>query len=190
MRLLLKASTSMTASVRIGRREPKYSSTPGHPGGRRSRHSRLMSVDDHGTVRAIEAARGVFREHTSASGGRVIDTAGDSVLAVIDTASGAVFAAMAVRLRLSALAAELPEGKRMRFRIGIHLGDVIEKADGTVYGDGVNIAARLQSMVGIYSWLCFRWGWATSTRLEPRWRRRAGLPQKWCNGGWAQNRQA
>jgi adenylate cyclase len=109
-------------------------------------YSRLMSVDDLGTVRAIEAARGVFREHTSASGGRVIDTAGDSVLAVFDTASGAVSAAMAVQLRLSAQAAGLPDDERMRFRIGLHLGDVIEKADGTVYGDGVNIAARLQSL--------------------------------------------
>ena len=109
-------------------------------------YSRLMSIDDRGTVRDIEAARSVFREQTSASGGRVIDTAGDSVLAVFDTASGAVSAAMAVQQRLSVSAADLPEDRRMHFRIGVHLGDVIEKADGTVYGDGVNIAARLQSL--------------------------------------------
>jgi len=109
-------------------------------------YSRLMSIDDRGTVQAIEAARSVFREQTLGSGGRVIDTAGDSVLAVFDTAAGAVTAAMAVQLRLSTAAAELPEDRRMRFRIGVHLGDVIEKADGTVYGDGVNIAARLQSL--------------------------------------------
>jgi adenylate cyclase len=109
-------------------------------------YSRLMSIDDRGTVRAIEAARSVFREQTLGSGGRVIDTAGDSVLAVFDTAAGAVTAALGVQLSLSSAAAELPEDRRMLFRIGVHLGDVIEKADGTVYGDGVNIAARLQSL--------------------------------------------
>jgi class 3 adenylate cyclase len=60
-------------------------------------YSRLMSIDDRATVLAIEAARGVFRAHTLASGGRVIDTAGDSVLAVFDTATGAVTAALAVQ---------------------------------------------------------------------------------------------
>ena len=105
-----------------------------------------MSADDCGTVSNLEAARVVFREQTAASGGRVIDTTGDSVLAVFDTAAGAVSAAMTVQQRLSSLAVDLSEDKRMRFRIGVHLGDVIEKADGTVYGDGVNIAARLQAM--------------------------------------------
>ena len=64
-------------------------------------YSRLMSLDDQGTVHALEAARGVFRDETSAYGGRVIDTAGDSVLAVFDTAFGAVSAAMAAQRRLS-----------------------------------------------------------------------------------------
>ncbi len=70
--------------------------------------------------------------------------AGDSVLAVFETASGAVAAALAVQLELHP---DQDTGDRcMRFRIGVHLGDVIEKADGTVYGDGVNIAARLQTL--------------------------------------------
>jgi adenylate cyclase len=76
----------------------------------------------------------------------VIDTAGDSVLAVFETATGAVTAALAVQAELSALVANAPEDRRMQFRIGVHLGDVIEKPDGTVYGDGVNIAARLQGL--------------------------------------------
>lgn len=109
-------------------------------------YSRLMSNDDRGTVHSLEVARGVFREQTSANGGRVIDTAGDSVLAVFDSASGAVSAAIAVQQRLSVSAADLSEDRRMYFRVGVHLGDVIEKADGTVYGDGVNIAARLQGL--------------------------------------------
>jgi adenylate cyclase len=68
------------------------------------------------------------------------------VLAVFETAAGAVGAALAVQQALADFAKGLPDDRRMRFRIGVHLGDVIEKADGTVYGDGVNIAARLESL--------------------------------------------
>ena len=71
--------------------------------------------------------------------------AGDSILAVFETAAASVSTALAIQDEVNALADEVPEERRMRFRIGIHLGDVIEKADGTVYGDGVNIAARLQA---------------------------------------------
>jgi adenylate cyclase len=76
----------------------------------------------------------------------VVDTAGDSALAVFDTASGAATAALAIQQELAAATTEVAEDRRMRFRIGVHLGDVIEKIDGSVYGDGVNIAARLQSL--------------------------------------------
>jgi adenylate cyclase len=65
---------------------------------------------------------------------------------VFETATGAVSAALAVQVQLKALVADLPEDRRMRFRVGVHLGDVIEKADGTIYGDGVNIAARLEGL--------------------------------------------
>lgn len=108
--------------------------------------SRLMSLDDRHTVALLDNARRVFREQVEAAGGHVIDTAGDSVLAVFDTAIGAVQAAMAVQDELARAAASIPEDRRMPFRIGIHLGDVIEKVDRTVYGDGVNIAARLQGI--------------------------------------------
>lgn len=109
-------------------------------------YSRLMSGDESATVVALEAARGVFRAHIAAHGGRVIDMAGDSVLAVFETATGAVGAALAVQKDLGSSAETVPEARRMRFRVGIHLGDVIEKADGTVYGDGINIAARLEGL--------------------------------------------
>jgi len=109
-------------------------------------YSRLMSLDEHATVVALDAARATFRAQVEARDGRVVDMAGDSVLAVFDTAAGAVAAAMTVQAELAESLADLPEERRMRFRIGIHLGDVIEKADGTVYGDGVNIAARLQAL--------------------------------------------
>ena len=108
--------------------------------------SRLMACDEHGTVSALDAAREVFSRHIESKQGRVIDMAGDSVLAVFETAAGAVGAALAVQDEITARAVGQAEDCRMRFRIGIHLGDVIEKADGTVYGDGVNTAARLEAL--------------------------------------------
>ncbi|MEK6245304.1 MAG: adenylate/guanylate cyclase domain-containing protein [Pseudomonadota bacterium] len=109
-------------------------------------YSRLMTADERATVAALESARKVFRTHIDSSQGRIIDMAGDSVLAVFETATGAVSAALAVQQELNASSSAVPEDRRMRFRIGVHLGDVIEKADGTVYGDGVNIAARLEGL--------------------------------------------
>lgn len=109
-------------------------------------YSRLMAIDEQATVSALDAARDVFRRLIEPNQGRIVDMAGDSVLAVFDTASGAVSAALMVQLELAQAAEPLPEERRMRFRIGVHLGDVIEKADGTVYGDGVNIAARLEAL--------------------------------------------
>jgi len=109
-------------------------------------YSRLMSMDERGTVAALDAARAVFRKEIEANNGRVIDMAGDSVLAVFEAANAAVSAALAVQEQLKKPGESLPEERRMRFRIGVHLGDVIEKSDGTVYGDGVNIAARLEGL--------------------------------------------
>jgi adenylate cyclase len=109
-------------------------------------YSRLMAGDERATVAALDAARAVFRKHIESNGGRVVDTAGDSVLAVFDTATGSVAAAIAVQGDLLAAADTTHEERRMRVRIGVHLGEVMEKADGTVYGDGVNIAARLESL--------------------------------------------
>ena len=109
-------------------------------------YSRLMAVDEKATIAALDAARHVFKTRIEANQGRVIDMAGDSILAVFETAAGAVQAAIAAQSELEATSRESPEGRRLRFRAGVHLGDVIEKADGTVYGDGVNIAARLQGL--------------------------------------------
>jgi adenylate cyclase len=109
-------------------------------------YSRLMAADERATVAALDAARAVFRTQIEANQGRVIDMAGDSVLAVFETATGAVLASLAIQTELKARMADVSEDRRMRFRIGIHLGDVIEKADGTIYGDGVNIAARLEGL--------------------------------------------
>ena len=109
-------------------------------------YSRLMAADDQATVATLDKARAVFRNHIESNQGRVIDMAGDSVLAAFETAAGAVTAAIRIQKALHFSANDVPEVSRMTFRIGVHLGDVIEKIDGTVYGDGVNIAARLQAL--------------------------------------------
>lgn len=109
-------------------------------------YSRLMSLDERGTVAALDAARAVFQAETTANQGRVVDTAGDSVLAVFETAAGALNAAMQIQATLAQRLQTTAPERRMQFRIGIHSGDVMEKGDGSVYGDGVNIAARLQAL--------------------------------------------
>ena len=109
-------------------------------------YSRVMAEDDRVALATLDAARVVFRGHIEAQGGRVIDTAGDSVLASFETATGAVRAALAIQRKLAASAHGQRNAARLSFRIGVHLGDVLEKADGSVYGDGVNIAARLQAL--------------------------------------------
>jgi adenylate cyclase len=109
-------------------------------------YSRLMSEDEAATVAALNARRAIFREHIEGRGGRVVDTAGDSVLAELKSVVEAVEAAVAIQADIAAANGPEPEDRRMRFRIGVNLGDVIEQDDGTLYGDGVNIAARLEGL--------------------------------------------
>jgi adenylate cyclase len=108
--------------------------------------TRLMADDEPSTMDALDAARTIFVENVESNQGRVVDTAGDSVLAVFETTEGAVLASVSIQDRLARFNEPLVERRRMRFRIGLHLGDIREKSDGTVYGDGVNVAARLQSI--------------------------------------------
>jgi class 3 adenylate cyclase len=105
-----------------------------------------MEDDAQATLATLDASRQVFREQIVAHQGRVVDMVGDSVLAVFETAIGAAQAATRIQAALTDRNTQLLEHRQMLFRIGIHLGDVIEKFDGTVYGDGVNIAARLESL--------------------------------------------
>ena len=109
-------------------------------------YSRLMGDDEEATIAALGRARAVFREHVGRHAGRVVDTAGDSVLSVFESVIEAVRCALAVQETLAARNADVPEDRRMQFRIGVHFGDIVEQEDGTVYGDGVNIAARLESL--------------------------------------------
>jgi adenylate cyclase len=109
-------------------------------------YSRLMADDERATVRTLTEYREVFTEHVEAHQGRVVDTAGDSVLATFDSVVEAVEAAVEVQSALAECNERLPEHRRMQFRIGVNLGDIIIRDDGTVYGDGVNVAARLESL--------------------------------------------
>ena len=109
-------------------------------------YSRLMADDEAATLRSLNDARSLFRERIQAHGGRLIDTAGDSVLAEFPSAVEAVDCANGIQHELAKRNSQLAEHRRMQFRIGINLGDVIEQEDGTIYGDGVNVAARLQQL--------------------------------------------
>jgi len=108
-------------------------------------YSRLMGEDEAATVEAITTYReimgGLIRQHR----GGVVDSPGDNLLAEFGSVVDAVQCAVAVQKEFQARNAELPENRRMEFRIGINLGDVIEEED-RIYGDGVNIAARLESL--------------------------------------------
>ena len=109
-------------------------------------YSRLMADDEAETLRALNECRGLFRKRIEAHGGRLIDTAGDSVLAEFPSAVEAVDCANEIQHELARRNSQLAEHRRMQFRIGINLGDVIGQEDGTIYGDGVNVAARLQAL--------------------------------------------
>jgi adenylate cyclase len=109
-------------------------------------YSRLMADDEAATLRSLNDTRSLFRERIQAHGGRLIDTAGDSVLAEFPSAVEAAECADEIQRELSKRNRQLADHRRMQFRIGINLGDVIEQEDGTIYGDGVNIAARLQQL--------------------------------------------
>src|SRR6185503_18531116 len=106
-----------------------------------------MGLDEEATLAELDANRALFRLHSEEHGGRIVDMAGDSVLAVFASAAGAVRAAVAAQAAVEERSAAVPEDRRMRYRIGVNLGDIIEKPDGSIYGDGVNVAARLQSLV-------------------------------------------
>ena len=109
-------------------------------------YSRLMGDDEEATIEVLVDCRDVFSKRVENHDGRVVDTAGDSVLSVFDSVVEAVRCAMEIQVALSERNADLKEDRKMRFRIGINLGDIIEKEDGTVYGDGVNIAARMEAL--------------------------------------------
>jgi adenylate cyclase len=108
-------------------------------------YSRLMADDEEATVRTINAYRALMTGLIVEYQGRVVDAKGDNILAQFQSVVDAVRCAARVQEELAEKNDELPGNRRMEFRIGINLGDVIEEKE-TIYGDGVNIAARLESL--------------------------------------------
>jgi len=108
-------------------------------------YSRLMSQDEVGTIRTLTAYREAMTTLIQQYKGRVVDSPGDNLLAEFGSVVDAVQCAVEVQQILKAKNAELPENRRMQFRIGINLGDVIEEKD-RIYGDGVNIASRVEGL--------------------------------------------
>ncbi len=110
-------------------------------------YSRLMGEDEKGTVRTLNAYKEVMTELIQHRHGRVVDAPGDNVLAEFASVVDAVECAVEIQKELKTRNAELPENRKMEFRIGVNLGDVIEDGE-QILGDGVNIAARLESLSG------------------------------------------
>ena len=108
-------------------------------------YSRLMGEDEAATVETLTVYRQILADLIKQHGGRVVDSPGDNLLAEFASVVDAVQCAVAVQKELQARNAGLPENRRMEFRIGINLGDVIDEED-RIYGDGVNIAARLEGL--------------------------------------------
>jgi len=109
-------------------------------------YSRLMSRDEESTVRTLKQHRLTISGFVNEHRGRVVDSPGDNILAEFGSVVDAVKCAVKIQETLKGKNAELPENRRMEFRIGVNLGDVIEEEE-RIYGDGVNIAARNKIMI-------------------------------------------
>jgi adenylate cyclase len=108
-------------------------------------YSRLMGEDEEGTLRTLSAYRNIMDSLIERHQGRFVNSAGDSVLAEFASVVEAVSCAVSIQTALRDENAELPLERRMQFRIGVNLGDVMIEGE-QIYGDGVNVAARLESL--------------------------------------------
>lgn len=108
-------------------------------------YSRLMRDDETATVRTLTAYREVMTKLIRQHHGRVVDSPGDNLLAEFVSVVDGIQSAVAIQKELKALNVKLAANRKMEFRIGINLGDIIEEGD-RIYGDGVNIAARLETL--------------------------------------------
>src|SRR6185436_7062752 len=108
-------------------------------------YSRLMGDDEEATIHTLTAYRAVISSLIQQYRGRVIDSPGDNLLAEFASVVDAVRCAVEIQHVLKTKNAELPPHRQMQFRMGINLGDVIVEGE-RLYGDGVNIAARLESI--------------------------------------------
>src|SRR5215813_6458480 len=108
-------------------------------------YSTLMGADEARTVQDLKGHQAVVLPMISRFGGRIIDTAGDGILAEFNSVSNAVECAVAIQDTMRARNAETDAHRKMQYRIGINLGDVIYD-DSRIYGDGINVAARLENL--------------------------------------------
>ena len=108
-------------------------------------YSRLMGEDEVGTIHTLNAYKEVMDGLIQHRHGRVVDATGDNLLAEFASVVDAVQCAVEIQKELKARNADLPENRRMEFRIGVNLGDVVEEKD-KIFGDGVNIAARMENL--------------------------------------------
>ncbi|MFC1578639.1 adenylate/guanylate cyclase domain-containing protein, partial [Thermodesulfobacteriota bacterium] len=108
-------------------------------------YSRLMEDDEEATVRTLTSYRSAITDLVQQFRGRVVDTPGDNILTEFTSVVDAVNCAVEIQRDLAERNTELPYNRQMLFRIGVNLGDVIEE-DGRIYGDGINIAARVESL--------------------------------------------
>ena len=108
-------------------------------------YSRLTGDDEDATHRALSGHLDMISATVAKHGGQVMHYAGDAVLAMFDAVLNAMHAAVDVQNALAACNDPLPDARKVQFRIGVNLGDVIEDR-GDIYGDGVNVAARLEGL--------------------------------------------
>ena len=108
-------------------------------------YSRLMEEDEEATIRTITEYRKIITEHVKQHEGRVVDSPGDNVLAEFASVVDALKCAVDTQKEITEQNESLTENRKMEFRIGINLGDVAEEGD-RIYGDGVNVAARIESL--------------------------------------------
>jgi adenylate cyclase len=108
-------------------------------------YSRLMSIDEEATVRMLTAYKGVMENLIGQHGGRVVDAPGDNLLAEFASVVDAVQCAVEIQKEIQGRNEGVPEDRRMEFRIGVNLGDVLEEGE-KIFGDGVNIVARVERL--------------------------------------------
>jgi adenylate cyclase len=111
-------------------------------------YSRLMGADEETTVRTLTMYRDIISALINDHNGRVVDAPGDNIFAEFISVVNALRCAWDVQQEIQSRNADLPDNRRMNFRIGINLGDVIEE-DGRIYGDSVNITARLEGLAEV-----------------------------------------
>jgi class 3 adenylate cyclase len=108
-------------------------------------YSRLMGADEEGTLHTLTAYREVMTALIQQHQGRVVNAPGDALLAEFESVVDAVKSAVEIQRELTKRNADLPNDRRMEYRIGINLGDVMVEGEA-IYGDGINIAARMESL--------------------------------------------